>query len=66
MENEKGTAQSIKILKVSYGFYVSSRKRYPLINLAGLYLATFGFQVGDRVRVEIENGKLTITKIETS
>lgn len=65
MGKKQDTKQSTKILKVSYGYYISSRKKYPLINLAGLYLATFDFKVGDRVKVEITKGKPLITKIES-
>ncbi len=62
----KNTPRTTKILKVSYGYYVASRKKYPLINLAGLYLKTFNFQIGDRVKVEIAEGTLTITKIKST
>ena len=66
MEKNQVAPGSMKILKVSYGYYIASRKKYPLINLAGLYLATFDFHVGDRVKVEISRGKLVITKIEST
>lgn len=64
MNSSIQTKQATKILKVSYGYYISTRRKYPLINLAGLYLTAFDFQVGDRVKVEITNRKLTITKID--
>lgn len=66
MKDSIEVKQATKILKVSYGYYISTRRTYPLINLAGLYLTTFDFQVGDRVKVEMTNRKLTITKIDTS
>lgn len=66
MGSNKKIGQSTRILKVSYGYYISSRKKYPLINLAGLYLSAFDFKVGDRVKVEISKGQLLITKIESA
>ncbi len=47
--------------KVQYGYH-RGPERLPLIRLKGRYLARLGFGVGDRIRVRIYKGKITITK----
>jgi hypothetical protein len=50
--------------KVYYQFYDSeSRKPHPMIRLQGHYLEKKGFMVGDHITVELEYGRITITKV---
>ncbi len=36
----------------------------PLIRIQGKWLAELGFDIGDKVVVECQNGRLMITKVE--
>ncbi len=38
---------------------------HPYIRLAGKYLENIGFNIGDRINIQIEQGKITITKIDS-
>jgi hypothetical protein len=56
--------------KVYYSFRPSASrvankppgKRYPVIHLAGNYLAESNFKIGDAIEVSLERGKIVITK----
>ena len=39
-----------------------SESHFPKCTLVGAWLRTAGFEVGDRVTVEVEEGKLTVIK----
>jgi hypothetical protein len=49
-------------LKVCYAYDRRSRKKHPLINLGGHYLAKYGFNIGDFVELILEKDLLTIKK----
>lgn len=51
-----------KQLKVYYGYTGSDTPR-PFIRLCGAYLKAWGFQIGDKVELSLENEKITITKV---
>ncbi|MBR1634775.1 MAG: SymE family type I addiction module toxin [Lachnospiraceae bacterium] len=52
-------------LKV-YGTFIYRDKSYrPQIKLEGLWLAASGFDVGDRISVACEDGRLTISRYDT-
>jgi toxic protein SymE len=51
--------RSLKVLEQP-GFY--SQNRRPSIKLQGKWLKELGFEIGDRVDVKCEDGRLTITK----
>ncbi len=53
-------------LKVYRGFQKRvgySFKEHPIIRLSGIYLSDFDFEIGDKIEVEVENGKISITKL---
>lgn len=41
----------------------SSGKRYPVIHLAGNYLAESDFKIGDAIEVSLKPGEIVITKL---
>jgi hypothetical protein len=55
-----------RILKVYSGYYCSSighrYKTHPVIRLEGIYLAAIDFQIGDKIEVIAEKGRIIITK----
>ena len=40
-------------------------KPHPMIRMRGKYLACLGFQVGDLIEVELNFGRITITKAQS-
>jgi hypothetical protein len=50
-------------LTVYYGFTKRKYRRIPVIRLAGDYLSSIGFDVGDKLSIELETRKIIITKI---
>jgi hypothetical protein len=48
-----------RILTVGRGTWRS----VPMIRMRGEWLRTADFEIGDRVKVEVENGKLTVSRI---
>lgn len=46
-----------------YGIYQGS-KYHSQIRLSGAWLEELGFQIGDKLNVACEGGKLTITKAD--
>ena len=55
-----------RILKVYSGYYCSSighrYKSHPVIRLEGIYLSAIDFQIGDKIEVTTEHGRILITK----
>ena len=49
-------------LTVYYGFTKRKYRKIPVIRLAGDYLTTIGFKIGDKVSIELETNKVVITK----
>jgi toxic protein SymE len=41
-----------------------SGRNVPWLNIRGLWLERAGFQVGDPIEIEVENGVLTIKKMQ--
>ena len=55
-----------KVQKVYRGYHKRADYSYvphPIIRLSGFYLSDFDFEIGDKIAVEIENGKIMITKL---
>lgn len=50
--------------KVYYAFYPNAIKTHPMIRLAGLYLQTFDFNVGDTIEVAVNTGEIRIKKVQ--
>ena len=46
-----------------YGIY-QGNKYHSQIRLSGVWLEELGFQIGDKLNVACEGGKLTITKAD--
>lgn len=43
------------------------RRRIPSVTLAGLWLKEYGFEPGDKIRVEqAEDGKVVLTKVASA
>lgn len=51
---------STRKLKICYAIYPRTRKKYPVINLGGKYLSSYGFNIGDFVELSLEQGYITI------
>lgn len=66
MENDKIAFTGIveKNQGIYSSHYLNHGKitKYPHIRLAGKYLEKIGFNIGDRVNIQMEQGKITITK----
>ncbi len=43
--------------------YIGERVSYPCIRIGGRWLKQFGFEIGDKIQVNITNDKLQIEKI---
>lgn len=48
--------------KVQYRGWQSSYHEYPQISLTGKWLNELGINAGDKVKVQIKDGQITITK----
>ena len=55
------SASVTRRLKVYYGHHGKTYKRHPVIRLAGKYLSTLDFKIGDMVEVTVESGRIVIT-----
>ena len=51
-------------LKIQYGEYNGSRRRHPVLRLAGFWLKDFGFAIGDIIKVTGGGGMLNIRKVK--
>jgi hypothetical protein len=52
-------------LKVHYANYDFERlPPHPIIRFGGNYLEKFGFNIGDRIDVHLDQGHITITKVQ--
>jgi len=60
-DNEK--RREGKILKVYEAPANNRYKREPAIRVAGFWLQDFGFQLGDKVRLKADKGKVIVEKI---
>lgn len=49
--------------KVYYAFYPNKITQHPMIRLAGIYLQSFDFNVGDTIEVAVNTGEITIKKV---
>ena len=57
--------KKVRRLKVHYANYDFERlPPHPVIRFGGKYLAEFGFNIGDRIDVRLDNGSITITKVQ--
>lgn len=65
---EVGVNDKVKIrrLKIQYGNYANSYRRFPVIRLAGHWLSNMDFQIGDSIEIKIEKGQLLILKQQLS
>ncbi|MCI0706098.1 MAG: type I toxin-antitoxin system SymE family toxin [Ignavibacteriae bacterium] len=53
-----------RLRKVYYGHYDREfGPPHPMIRLRGRYLETYGFKVGDRINVRLDEGCIIITKV---
>ena len=50
-------------LKIQYGNYANSYRRFAVIRLAGHWLSKFDFHVGDIIHLQIVKGSIGITKV---
>ena len=50
-------------LKTQYGNYANSYRRFPVIRLAGHWLSTFNFQIGEVIELQVEKDHIQITKV---
>ena len=54
-------------LKVYKGHYVRGYRHvyvpHPVIRIGGLYLEEFNFKIGDTLEVNVEDGLITISKV---
>lgn len=52
--------------KVYYAFYLTEgdATEYPVIRIAGKFLESLGFRIGEAIQVEYEPSRITITKRE--
>ena len=65
VEELKTQLRRRKLRKIYYGHYDYERGTnafYPVIRIGGKYLAEYGFSIGDAIEVEIQHGRITITK----
>ena len=57
--------KKVRRLKVHYANYDFERlPPHPVIRFGGNYLEEFGFKIGDRIDVRLDNGSITITKVQ--
>ncbi len=61
---ENGIRKVPRIRRVSYATYDSDlNRRHPYIRLRGKYLEAYGFEVGDRIAVDLQAHCITISKV---
>jgi hypothetical protein len=59
------TKKRIRRCKVHYLHYDFEKlPPHPVIRFGGKYLAEFGFNIGDRIDVSLDQGVITITKVQ--
>jgi len=58
------TRRKSRSLKVQYGEYNGSRRRHPVLRLAGFWLKGFGLAIGDTVEITGGDGVLNIRKVK--
>lgn len=64
IEAQSAKPRKVRRLKVHFANYDFERlPPHPIIRFGGNYLEEFGFKIGDRVDVRLEQGCITITKI---
>lgn len=70
MNEESNHICSKRLLKVYRGHYCLRYghvyKPHPVIRLGGIYLSVLDFQIGDKIEVQTERGKIVITKVINS
>jgi hypothetical protein len=59
-------ASKTRRLKVYYAHHGNSTRHHPYIRLAGKYLLNFGFKVGDKVQIQMEEQRIIITKLTSN
>lgn len=63
-EDWTGAKQKPRMLKIQYGEYNGSRRRHPVLRLAGFWLKDFGFAIGDTVELTGADSGLLIKKLK--
>lgn len=65
--NENGDREKaipVRKLKIYYGSHQSNNySRYPLIRIAGNYLQSCGFKIGDTIEVRLSKDRIEISKV---
>ena len=63
IDNSSSLNVKTRRLKIQYGNYANSYRRFPAIRLAGHWLSTFNFQIGDVIELQIKKGHIHISKV---
>jgi hypothetical protein len=64
VETQSAIPKKVHRLKVHYANYDFERlPPHPVIRFGGKYLVEFGFNIGDRIDVRLDQGYITITKV---
>lgn len=53
---------SVQTVKNTWGRPPATESHFPKCTLTGAWLRAAGFEIGDRITVEVEEGKLTVVK----
>ena len=65
VETQSAIPRKVRRLKVHFANYDFERlPPHPVIRFGGKYLAKFGFNIGDRIDVRLDQGLITITKVQ--
>jgi hypothetical protein len=65
VETQSAIPRKVRRLKVHFSNYDFERlPPHPVIRFGGKYLAKFGFNIGDRIDVRLDQGHITITKVQ--
>jgi hypothetical protein len=64
VEDQSVFPRSVRRLKVHFAHYDFERlPPHPVIRFGGNYLTEFGFNIGDRIEMQLDSGVITITKV---
>ena len=63
--DNKSSNLNTRRLKIQYGNYANSYRRFAVIKLAGHWLSDFDFHIGDSIELRPEKGEIRILKVPT-